>query len=108
VTLPIAIHGIDSRLRAELIAGLSARHRKFRVVYNSPNVGGQLAVAESGMAVAVITRCSLPSSLIELDVRHGVPVLPEVEVAIVRSRGSTRSAAVDAMHEHVARALRGT
>lgn len=106
--LPVAIHGIDTRLRAQVIAGLSGLQRRYRVVYNSPNVAGQLAVAESGMAVAVITRCSLPSHLKVLDGRHGLPDLPDVQVALVRSKDSKRSTAVDAMQEHVARSLRKT
>lgn len=104
--LPLAIHGIDRRLRTDIIAALAARQRTYRVVYNSPNVAGQLAIAESGIAVAVITRCSLGAGLKVLDDRHGLPDLPDVEVALVRSRHSKRSAAVDVMHEHIARSLR--
>lgn len=106
--LPIAIHGIDARLRAQVIAGLSRLQRRYRVAYNSPNVAGQLAVAESGMAVAVITRCSLPPDMKVLDGRHGLPELPDVHVALVRSKDSKRSTAVDAMQEHVVRSLRET
>lgn len=103
--LPIALHGIDNRLRTVVIAALSARQRSYRVVYNSPNLAGQLAIATSGLAVAVITRCSLPVGLKVLDSRHGLPELPEVEVVLVRSKESRRSTSVDALYEHVAQSL---
>jgi DNA-binding transcriptional LysR family regulator len=104
--LPIAIHGLDSRLRAKLFAALAEQQREYRVVYNSPNVMGQLAIADSGMAVAVITRCSLLPGLKLLDSRHGLPALPALDVVLLRSEQSSRSRAVDAMHEHVVRSLK--
>ncbi len=104
--LPIAIHGLDSRLRAEILTALAGRQREFRVVYNSPNVMGQLASAECGLAVAVITRCSLPPGLKVLDARNGLPELPELDVVLLRSEQSERSTAVDAMREHIIRSLK--
>lgn len=104
--LPIAVHGLGERLRSEILAALSTQQREFRVVYNSPNVGGQLAVAESGMAVAVLTKCSLPTSLKVLDRRQGLPELPTVDVVVLRSKESKGSRAVDAMYEHIVRLLK--
>lgn len=104
--LPIAIHGLDNRLRAAILAALAQRQREYRVVYNSPNVTGQLAMAGSGMAVAIITRCSLQSGLKVLDSHHGLPALPALDVVLLRSEQSGWSRAVDAMHGHVIRSLR--
>ncbi|MCY1425108.1 HTH-type transcriptional regulator ArgP [compost metagenome] len=104
--LPIAVHELGGRLRTEILAALDAQHREYRVVYNSPNVGGQIAAAQSGMAVAVLTRCSLPSGLKMLDARQGLPELPVVEVVLMRSRDSKASRAVDAMNDEVIRGLR--
>lgn len=104
--LPIAVHGLDNRLRAAILAALAQRQSEYRVVYNSPNVMGQLAIAGSGMAVAVLTRCSLPPGLKVLDSRHGLPALPALDVVLLRSEQSGRSRAVDAMHEHLVRSLK--
>lgn len=103
--LPLALHGLDSRLRAAIINALSSRQRRYRVVYNSPNVAGQLAVAASGMAVGVVTQCSLLPGLKLLDERHDLPELPQVDVCLARSKDSKRSAAVDAMHDHLMKSL---
>lgn len=103
--LPIAVHSWSRRLRAAVLAAVSAQRRRWRIVYNSPSVSGQLAAAESGLAVAVITRCSLPDTLKVLDASHGLPELPEVEVALARSTHTQRSPAVDAVHEQVMQSL---
>ncbi|SCK05495.1 LysR family transcriptional regulator [Vogesella sp. LIG4] len=103
--LPIAVHELGSRARSEVLAAIDAQQRAYRIVYYSPNVAGQLAAAYSGMAVAVLTRCSLPPDLKVLDARHGLPPLPELEVALIRSAASARAPAVDAMHEQLLRTL---
>lgn len=61
--LPIAVHGLSEHLRTAILAAISGLGREYRVVYNSPNVSGQLTAMESGLAVAVVTRCSLPAHL---------------------------------------------
>ncbi|MDN0076085.1 LysR substrate-binding domain-containing protein [Crenobacter sp. SG2303] len=104
--MPIAVHELGSRVRREVLAAISAQQRKYRIVYHSPNVAGQLAATESGMAVAVLMRCSLSPNLKVLDARHGLPDLPDLEVAIVRSKNSVSSPAVDAMYEQIIRTLK--
>ena len=99
--LPIAIHGWSSDLRNMVFAALDKQQRAYRVVYNSPNVMGQLAMAESGLAVAAVTRCSQPPGLKMLDARHGLPKMPTVHVELLQSQKSKRSQAVAAMQEHI-------
>ncbi|XAW89234.1 LysR family transcriptional regulator [Vibrio sp. CDRSL-10 TSBA] len=104
--LPIAVHELGSRIRAEVLTAISAQERKYRIVYQSPNVAGQIAVAESGMAIAVLTRCSLPLNLKVLDKRHGMPDLPELEVAIIRSPKSLKNKAADIAYEQIISVLK--
>lgn len=99
--LPIAVHGIDSRIRAAVLAAIAASERDYRVAYASPNLAGQLAMAESGLAVAVITQCSLPATLRRLDSRDGLPDLPEIEVVVLRGKHPRRTAAVEVMYEQI-------
>ena len=103
--LPVAVYEAGSRARKDAVAALAAQRRAYRLVYNSSSLAGQIAAVESGLAVAVLTRCSVPPHLMQLDARHGLPPLPELEVAIVRSRASARSSATDAMEEQFARTL---
>jgi DNA-binding transcriptional LysR family regulator len=103
--LPVAVYEPGSLARREAVAALAALRRAYRVVYNSSSLAGQLAAVESGLAVAALTRCSVPPALQILNEKHGLPVLSSMEVAVFRSKASQRSAAVDAMHEQMVRTL---
>nr|WP_295784104.1 LysR family transcriptional regulator [Rhodoferax sp.] len=103
--LPIAAYEPGSVVRRYALAALAAQRREYRVVYNSPSLAGQLAAVESGLAVAVLTRCSVPPDLQQLQTKHGLPALPSLEVAVVRSRASAGKIAVDALLEEVKRTL---
>jgi DNA-binding transcriptional LysR family regulator len=104
--LPIAVYEPGSLARREALAALAAHRRRYRIVYNSSSLAGHLAAVESGLAVAVLTRCSMPDGLQLLQERHGVPALPTLQVALLRSKASVGASAVDAMHEQVLRTLR--
>jgi DNA-binding transcriptional LysR family regulator len=104
--LPIAVYEPGSLARRDALASLAKMKRRSRIVYNSSSLVGHLAAVESGLAVAVLTRCSMPSHLVLLNEKHGLPALPALQVALLRSTASRGSGAVDAMHEQVLRTLR--
>lgn len=104
--LPVALYEPGSLARKNALAALAARRIAYRVVYNSASLAGQLAAVESGLAVAVLTQCSVPSGLQILQPRHGLPPIAAVEVGIVRSKASERNAAVDAMFALATQTLR--
>ena len=103
--LPIAAYEPGSIARRDALAALAAQRRSHRVVYNSSSLAGQLAAVESGIAVAALTRCSVPPGLVVLQDKHGLPPLPSMEVAALRSKASARSPAVGALHEQMLRTL---
>jgi DNA-binding transcriptional LysR family regulator len=106
--LPIAVYEAGSMARTAALGSLAAQRRDYRVVYHSSSLAGQLAAVESGLAVAVFTRCSVPA---HLEVLHNLPsefALPgliSMEVAALRSKASKQSAAVDAMYEQLLHTL---
>ena len=55
------------------------------MVYHSSSLAGQIAAVESGIAVAVLTRCSVPPGLVVLGEKQGLPPLSTMEVAVLRS-----------------------
>ena len=61
------------------------------MVYNSSSLAGQIAAVESGIAVAVLARCSAPDHLEILGSEHGLGPLEPMEVAVYRSRASLGS-----------------
>ncbi|HEY9095714.1 MAG TPA: LysR family transcriptional regulator [Hydrogenophaga sp.] len=104
--LPVAAYEPGSAVRRHTLAALASHRRDHRVVYNSASLTGQLAAVESGLAVAVLTRCSVPPGMMQLQGRHGLPDLPSLEVAVLRSKTTARSDAVSALFEEVLRTLR--
>lgn len=104
--LPVAAYEPGSLARRDALAALTTHRLNHRIVYNSSSLAGQLAAVESGMAVAVLTRCSVPPGLLVLGERHGLPPLPSMDVAVVRSKASRASAAADALEQQVLQTLR--
>lgn len=76
------------------------------MIYNSSSLAGQLAAVESGLAVAVLTRCSVPENLEILGVEHGLGPLEPMEVAVYRSRASLGSKPVDSLYNLLIKTLR--
>jgi len=99
--LPVAAYEQGSLARKGVVAALNAKRIAHRVVYNSSSLAGQLAAVESGLAVAALTRCSVPPGFQILQEKHGLPPLPPMEVVVIRSKASARSPVVDAMFAQV-------
>lgn len=109
--LPIAVYESTSMARQATLAALGTRRRGYHLVYHSPSLAGQLAAVESGLAVAVLTRCSVPAHLQilqNLPAEFELPPLDAMHVAVLRSKVSQRQPAVDAMYEQIVRTLGGT
>ncbi|WP_462389661.1 LysR family transcriptional regulator [Acidovorax sp. Q11] len=108
--LPLAVYESTSMARQATLSALAARRRAYRIVYHSSSLAGQLAAVESGLAVAVLTRCSVPPHLQilqNLPAEFELPPLDAMHVAVLRSKVSQRSLAVDAMYEQMVRTLGG-
>ncbi|NYS77193.1 MULTISPECIES: LysR family transcriptional regulator [Halomonadaceae] len=89
--LPIAVYEDASLAKRSAINSLALQGRRYRVVYNSSSLAGQLAAVESGLAVAVLTQCSAPSHLEILGSDHHLGPLDPMEVAVFRSQASKGS-----------------
>lgn len=104
--LPIAVYESTSLARRSAINSLALQGRRYKVVYNSSSLAGQIAAVESGLAVAVVTQCSAPAQLQILGSDHGLGPLEPMEVAVYRSRASLGSKAVDSLHNLLIKTLR--
>ena len=76
------------------------------MVYNSSSLAGQIAAVESGLAVAVLTQCSVPEHFQVLGAEHGLGPLEPMQVAVYRSRASQGSRAVDSLRSLLLQTLR--
>lgn len=104
--LPIAVYERVSLARRSAINSLALQGRRYRVVYNSSSLAGQIAAVESGLAVAVLTRCSAPPHLEILGSEHGLGPLEPMAVAAYRSQASQGNEAVDSLYQLLVRTLR--
>lgn len=104
--LPIAVYEDASLAKRSAINALAQQGRRYKVVYNSSSLAGQIAAIESGLAVAVLTQCSAPAHLKILGSEHGLGPLEPMEVAVYRSRDSRGSKAVDGLQSLLVRTLR--
>ena len=104
--LPIAVYEDASLARRSAIHSLALQGRRYKVVYNSSSLAGQIAAVESGLAVAVLTQCSAPAHLRILGSDEGLGPLEPMEVAVYRSRASHGAKAVDSLHDLLIKTLR--
>lgn len=104
--LPIAVYEDASLAKRSAINALAQQGRRYKVVYNSSSLAGQIAAIESGLAVAVLTQCSAPAHLKILASEHGLGPLEPMEVAVYRSRDSRGAKAVDGLQSLLVRTLR--
>lgn len=104
--IPIAVYESTSLAKKSAINSLALQGRRYRVIYNSSSLAGQIAAVESGLAVAVFTQCSAPQHLEILGAEHGLGPLEPMEVAVYRSRASLESKAVDHLNELLIKTLR--
>jgi len=104
--LPIAVYEDTSLAKRSAINSLALQGRRYKVVYNSSSLAGQIAAVESGLAVAVLTQCSAPPHLEVLGSEHGLGPLEPMEVSVYRSRASQGSKAVDSLYRLLIKTLR--
>ncbi|MBP2198845.1 LysR family transcriptional regulator [Pantoea cypripedii] len=104
--LPIAVYESASLARRSAINALALQGRRYKVVYHSSSLAGQIAAVESGLAVAVLTQCSAPPHLDILGSDHMLGPLEPMEVAVFRSRASKGAEAVDRFYDLLLRTLR--
>jgi len=103
--LPVALYEAGSRARRAALAALAVYRRPYRIVCESSSPAGMLAAVESGLAVALFSRCSVPPGFELLGERQGLPPLPVQQVVLLRSRASVGSPAADAMEAQVLQTL---
>ncbi|MCA6938433.1 LysR family transcriptional regulator [Pectobacterium versatile] len=81
--LPVAMYEFGSEARKKIISSLEQVTQGCRIMYNSPYIAGQIAVAKSGLALAILTQCSVPESMKIIN-SEKLPKLPVLDVAIVK------------------------
>ncbi|WP_137932418.1 LysR substrate-binding domain-containing protein [Mesorhizobium comanense] len=102
--LPVALFEPGCAARINVLQALGEADRSYRCTYSSASLLGLIAVVQAGLAVAGLAQRSVPPSLRVIGSNEGLPVLPDLEIGILRNPLST-TAAVDRLHDFLRRDL---
>lgn len=91
--LPLAMFSPGCRFREATLSSLDAAGIPYRVAYESPSIASIGAAVCEGLAITAMARLSLMPTMKVLDGAHGLPDLPDVEIALYGPRGIASPAA---------------
>ncbi len=99
--LPLAVFEPGCLFRESALAAFDKNQRPYRIAYSSESTAGLTTAALAGLAVTVLARSSVPAGLRELSPDEGFPVLPSVDIALLRPPLG-RSHVADRLADHIA------
>jgi DNA-binding transcriptional LysR family regulator len=102
--LPLVLAPAPDVYRKRALAGLEATRRKWRIVYTSPSTEGLQAAVRAGLGVTVMSKDMVPEGLTLLGPEHGLPQMPDTEIALYRAPGAL-SRAAQLLSEHIIHSL---
>ncbi|MGY3332910.1 DNA-binding transcriptional LysR family regulator [Mesorhizobium sp. USDA 4775] len=102
--LPVALFEPGCAARMNVLQALGEADRSYRCTYSSASLLGLIAVVQAGLAVAGLAQRSVPPSLRIIGGNEGLPVLPDLEIGILRNPLSS-TPAVDRLHDFLPRDL---
>lgn len=100
--LPLCFVTPTCTFRSTVFSLLTAAEINWRVVFENASVDSTLSTVRSGLALTPWLRSLIPHDLIELDMKCGLPELPEfaIELHVSHSAGLGALAMADAIREH--------
>ncbi|HRK25625.1 MAG TPA: LysR substrate-binding domain-containing protein [Beijerinckiaceae bacterium] len=104
VPVPLALGRPNCAWRMVATERLEAAGKPFRVLYASWNSAAVGAAVMSGLAVGVLPESAVRSGMRVLGPSDGFPPLPEVKIALLRSK-LTSSAIIDALATQIVQSL---
>ena len=93
--VPLALFDRACAWRDVAIQALEDAGQPYRIVFSSESTAGIKAAIATGLAVGVLARSTLETSMLVLGREHGLPPLPDSVLLLLR--GSDGSLAIDAM-----------
>lgn len=85
--LPVALFQTCAA-RANIIKALTDNERRYHCTYSSSSLAGMVTIVQAGLAVAGLAKCSVPTSLSVVGEAQGLPLLPHLEIGMLRSSAS--------------------
>ncbi len=100
--VPLALFDRSCWWRDAAIDALQQAGRPYRIAYSSESVSGVKAALSAGLAVGVLSRSTVDSSMRVLGNQDGFPTLPRTGLSLLE-HSKSRSAAVSAMADAIRR-----
>lgn len=102
--VPLVLAPAPDVYRKRALAALQAARRDWRIVYTSPSSEGLQAAVRAGLGITVLSKDMVPGGLMLLGAEHGMPMMPDTEIALYRAPG-TLSRASQLLAEHITHSL---
>jgi len=102
--IPLVLAPAPDVFRKCALTSLQAAARAWRIVYTSPSSEGLQAAVRAGLGVTVMSKDMVPEDLKLLGPEHGLPQLPDAEIALYRAPGRL-SRAAELLAEHIVHSL---
>lgn len=97
--IPLVLAPSPDIYRRRALACLDSAKRQWRIIYTSPSLAGLQAAVVAGLGATVLPTEMVPPGLVLLGGQHGLPALPDAEIALYRAPGQlTRAAELLASH----------
>lgn len=90
--------------RKRALAALQVARRDWRIVYTSVSSEGLQAAVRAGLGLTVLSKEMVPPDFKILGADHGLPQLPDTEIALYRAPGRL-SRAAELLAEHIVHSL---
>ncbi len=103
-SIPLILAPSPDVYRKRALAALETIGRRWRVVLTSPSSEGLLAAVRAGLGITIMSKSMVPDGLKLLEVEHGLPTLPDTEIALYCAPG-TLSRASQLLAEDIRRSL---
>lgn len=88
VPIPLAMFTDQCHVHRAAVRILEQMGRSSRVAYSSPSMAGLVAAVQSGLAIALVARVSLPAGVRILGPDDGFPVMPPVPLELHHHPGA--------------------
>ena len=102
--IPLALAPAPDVYRKRALGALDAVKRRWRIVFTSPSMEGLQAAVRAGLGVTVLSKDMVPPGLYMLRTEHGLPKLPDAEIAMYCAPG-VLSKAAKLLAEHIIHSL---
>jgi DNA-binding transcriptional LysR family regulator len=90
--VPLVLATAPDVYRKRALTALESVKIPWRMVFTSPSSEGLLAAVRAGLGVTVLSKDMVPEGFLLMDTHHGLPILPDAEIALYHAPGKASRA----------------